>query len=257
MKKLFYFISTITILLVFILPSFSQKKRRAAKPKPVERIMTAPPIAVQPTDANCQPSEEPAMIVISESGNISLGEKQIKKTDIPQELANFYCGKLLFDQVVYIKADENTQYDQIAEVLKYTRKLDYLDDVVLMLDSETKIETGGLKVPAEEDEEPSNKKVKAHSLLLTIAILPDGKTELNGKPQTVESIKQLLGQTFETRKKKRIYIEGSLEVEKTVFIYGQSQTKFGEIVKIIKEIEKTGAFPIGLDIDDYYLNVVF
>ena len=149
----------------------------------------------------------------------------------------------------------NTPFSFIAEAARSGREIE-VDDVILTLDNYEGLTTDKLKISLEEPER-TKKKIKAYPLMLTAAISPDGKLELNSKPQTPESIAKVISQTFETRKKKRIFIQGSDEVEKTVFVYARPNTKFGDVLNLIKEIEKTGAYPIGLDVDDYYPKVIF
>lgn len=256
MRKIFIF-AFCSVFLTFAISSVSlaQKKRKSVKPKQDEILTIISEKKIQVTNPNCKPSSKPAVVFVSVSGELTLNGATVERTNFTQELANYLCDKLPFEEVTHIKADENTPFNLVTEVIRYVRELE-IDRVVLIVGTDTNIQTKVLRIPAE-DEESTNEKVKAEPLVLATAIAPDGTFELNGKTQTVESIKKVLNQTFETRKKKRVFKEGRREIEKTTFVYARTQTEFGEVVKFIKEIEKTGANPVGLDVDDYYLKVIF
>jgi biopolymer transport protein ExbD len=72
---------------------------------------------------------------------------------------------------------------------------------------------------------------------------PEGSQPLLALTQRLENI-------FSERSKQGILRSDGSGVEKTVFVRGAKEVKYGDIVKIIDAIKLSGAEPIGLQIDD-------
>lgn len=252
MNKTIVFLCCLTLLAgSFSLVPAQQRKRRPAKPAPVQT--TAPPLVMLgPVFHDCRTIDAPAEVTIGTSGELLLGGKAVEKAGFVAELTNYICDKAPDEQVVYINAAAETPFQYVTEVMRLGRKIE-VDDYVLVGAGES---TGRLKIPYNEPKEPRVKsKPYVHALI--VALAADGALELNGKPETLDSLVAKLRRTFAVRGQKRIYMAGSRDVEKTVFIYGRAGTRFGDVRRLVREIEKTGADPIGLDIDDGYPLTIF
>lgn len=233
--------------------SFGQKSGKTTKKRPSQSdVILAPPD--EPVK-NCQPIEDLAIIKIRDNGEFTLGSKKVEKYNLTKELTNYICGKIPPEQIVHIEADSNLNFNNLVEIVKLSRKA-MVSDFGLKVIGDTSTEVL-VKVPMEDKEISATKKVKANPLALMVSINSDGTLKLNNKPETLGTLKEKLNQIFQLRKQKRIYIQGSKEIEKTVFVYADKSVKFSEIVSLAKEIEKLGAFPIGLDVDDYFLKQIF
>lgn len=231
---------------------FSQNKKKIQKGRPINAE-----ILLAPNEANrdCNPIEEKALISVLQNGELNLNSSKIENTNLVKELTNYICGKIPPEQIIHIEADPNLSFSKLVEIVKLGRKA-MVSDFGLKLIGDSTAENM-VKVPMEDDETPSTKKVKANPLALTVSISADGILKLNNKKETLDTLKERLKQVFQIRKQKRIYIQGSKDVEKTVFVYADKSVKFSEIIGLLREIETVGAFPIGLDIDDYFLKQIF
>lgn len=233
--------------------SFAQKAKKPTKKRPPQSaVILAHPDEAMP---NCQPIEDLAIIKIRENGELTLGSNKVEKYNLTKELTNYICGKIPPEQIAHIEADSNLTFSNLVEIVKLGRKA-MVSDFGLKVIGDTSTEVL-VKVPMEDEEIPSTKKVKANPLALTVSVNPEGSLKLNNKPETLDTLKERLKQVFQIRKQKRIYIQGSKDVEKTVFVYADKSVKFSEIIGLLREIETVGAFPIGLDIDDYFLKQIF
>jgi len=248
MKKLILFL---VVVLMLTSNLSAQKKRKRSNPQREETM--APPESLRTPNRECQPIKEHAEVTISENGALVIGGKTVQKENLTAALQNYLCGVLSFERLIYIKAAAGTSFSQIAEVVRLGRRMQ-VDDYVLA----TYFDASGekLKIVSEEPA-PSAKKEKASPRALMAAIFADGRIELNGKAETSESLAKKLGQTFTDRQRKGVFMAGSREVEKTVFIYAAPTVKFADLLELIKIIEKTNAFPIGLDVDENYPKMIF
>lgn len=197
------------------------------------------------------------VVAISSGNDIFLDAKKTDKNEITEKIYRLMESKESYDEIVYIKADFNVNYGNVVEIMKLGREA-LVDDYGLIVNAATATKnenvSGALniKIPflpepsAAADEEYS----KPHPNALLVALGKDGKITLNDKPLTPAGLSAKLRRTFVQRKQKRIYREGSREVEKTVFIKASLSAKYGDVVKIVKIVKSTGAFPIGMAIDD-------
>lgn len=253
MKRIFINLCLLFIIVgVISATSFGQKTKKPIK----KRLPQSAVILARPDEpvANCQPIEDTAIVRISDDGELTLGSNKIEKSNLTKDLTNYICGKIPPEQIVHIEADANLTFNNLVDIIKLSRKT-MVSDFGLKVNNDASSEII-VKVPMEEDVPPP-KKVKANPLALIVSIDSNGIIKLNNKIENVNSLKEKLTQIFQTRKLKRIYIEGSKDVNKTVFVYSDRSVKFSEIVSLLKEIEKIGAFPIGLDVDEFYLKQIF
>lgn len=193
----------------------------------------------------------PVIVAISSNNDIFLNSKKTAKAEITEKINRLMDAKEIDDEIVYIKADFNVNYGSVVEIMKLGRAA-MVDDYGLIVGAD---ETGeasvsgalNIKIPFEDDSEEDS---KPYPYALIVAPGKDGQITLNKKPFTPEALAAKLRQTFVQRKQKRIYMQGSREVEKTVFIQAPLSAKYGDVVNIIKIVKSTGAFPIGLSLDN-------
>jgi biopolymer transport protein ExbD len=193
----------------------------------------------------------PVIVAISSNNDIFLNSEKTAKDEITEKINRLMDAKEIYDEIVYIKADFNANYGSVVEIMKLGRAA-MVDDYGIIVGT---AETGdasvsgalNIKIPLETDSEEDS---KPYPYALIVAPGKDGKITLNKKTFTPEALAAKLQQTFLERKQKRIYRLGSREVEKTVFIVAPLSAKYGDVVNIIKIVKSTGAFPIGLGIDD-------
>src|SRR5687767_14934048 len=112
MRKIFIF-AFCSVFLTFAISSVSlaQKKRKNVKPKSDEIPTTIFEKKIQVTNPNCKPSSEPEKVFISAGGELTLNGATVERRNFTQELANYLCDNLPFEEVLHIKADENTPFN--------------------------------------------------------------------------------------------------------------------------------------------------
>src|SRR5688500_12515108 len=111
MSKIFVF-AFCSVFLTFEISSVSlaQNKRKIVKPKQEELITNAPPKKIQVANPNCKPNNKHPIVLVSASGELTLNGATVERANFTQELANYLCDKLPYDEVIHIKADENTPF---------------------------------------------------------------------------------------------------------------------------------------------------
>lgn len=141
------------------------------------------------------------------------------------------------ERTVYVTADNGVPFQRIVELLKVGRKLQF--DDFSFLDIPVKIV---LDEPMD-DEKPG-------PLFLRVARSDGGSLTLNGKPRTEASLITSLKSTFESRKRRKVYVYGSRDIEKSVFIKMTLSSQYDEFAKLLKLVHSSGADPIAIEIDD-------
>lgn len=142
------------------------------------------------------------------------------------------------ERTIHLTADSTVSFRQIVEMLKIGRKLQ--SDNFTIADVPVKII---LDEPMEGDEKPG-------PLFLGIAMSKSGALTLNGKPRTEVTLSSSLKSIFESRKRRKVYMYGSRDVDKTVFIKLTSTARYDELTKVLKLVHAVGAFPVAIEIDD-------
>jgi biopolymer transport protein ExbD len=149
-------------------------------------------------------------------------------------------------RTIYIRADGKTSFARLAELMRMGRKLD-VDNFAFLADNvSSPIEATKLKIVLED---PPKLEPKPWARFLVVEILKGDKLLLNRKPVSETQLIGLLTQVFSDRKKNRVYVVGSNDVDKTVFIKPLLSTKFESVVALVNTISNVGAGPIAITID--------
>lgn len=147
---------------------------------------------------------------------------------------------------VFVGADKETKFESIREILLVGRRID-VDDFEFVVDiSSVGKDSIATKIVLEE---PDPTPPKPGPLFLGVNVDKIGSITFNRKRVSDLSLVASLKMTFETRKKRRIFRQGSREVEKTVYLRVHPSTQYQEFLKILKLIRSSSAFPIAIEID--------
>lgn len=127
--------------------------------------------------------------------------------------------------------------------------------IIFMIISPMKPHQFEAKVPSEPENLPEDVVIKENPLTLVVSInKSDLKIKLNnedmGDVSDTEALTNRLTQEFKLRDTKKVYREGSNEIEKTVFIKAPKGVRYGDVIKVIDGVKQAGAQPVGLQIDD-------
>ena len=126
--------------------------------------------------------------------------------------------------------------------------------IIFMIISPLKPSRFEAKVPAE-PKDKKNESVQENPLTLVISInksdlsIKLNKEKLGNVSDTAPLTNRLL-EIFKKRANEGTFKEGTNEIEKTVFIKGPKEVRYGEVVKVIDGAKQANAAPIGLQIDD-------
>ncbi|MDQ4121176.1 MAG: biopolymer transporter ExbD [Acidobacteriota bacterium] len=176
--------------------------------------------------------------------------EKITRENLGSEIARMVEAKFPPERIIYIKANSDTKYERIVEIMKFGREAEEDDYGLIVTDKTNTNDVPGslnIKIHLEEFNE---KDTKSDSVGLIVTVEGDGKIKLNSKPETSSSLAVKLRNIFQQRKQKRVFRLGSREeIEKTVLIKAPLSAKFGDLVTVIEIIKNTGADPIGLLID--------
>ena len=110
----------------------------------------------------------------------------------------------------------------------------------------------------------NNPQISANDKTLVVTIEPDRTLKLNNLSDmgTVDDLSPLsskLKSVFEERLRNRAYrfdliarldLPESQRIEKTVFIKAPRSIRYGEVARVLDGLKGTGAYPIGLQLDD-------
>lgn len=98
---------------------------------------------------------------------------------------------------------------------------------------------------------PIPKSLPNDDSFIIVSIKNNGKLKINSEPQKdIESLKERLKEVFRGREENGVFEPNSNKIVKTVVIKSNLSTKYGEVVKVIDAVKKSGAEPIILQIDD-------
>lgn len=246
MKNRLFAVILLSVWIVGLGDSALAQKRK----KPKEEPYGLPRVATLTSNTKCTPNNQTAFLKISETGDFILGENKTERESLVDKLKSYLCGKLPDEQIVYLRASGNTPFRYFADVMKLNRKLE-VDDYGLALDSETAKETPSgyyeLKIPFEA---PTAPEIKLHPLFMLVSIGADGQLALNKKEVNHAQLTIELKKVFSARLKRRVYRQGSREVEKTVFIEPTLSTKFEDVIKAVEAVKSADSQPIVLRIDN-------
>lgn len=98
-------------------------------------------------------------------------------------------------------------------------------------------------IPEKVDE---NAPIKPNPLTLVIRLAADGNVYINNNLKERSEFPAFLQNEFQKREKNLAFVEGTMEIEKTVFVFFEPDAKYGDVIKFVDELKVTGAEPIRL-----------
>lgn len=124
--------------------------------------------------------------------------------------------------------------------------------IIFMLISPLKPTSFKANIPSEP--KPINETVIANPDTLIVSVNSDSTLKINDKEfGTVSEPSDLiakLSNTFGERTNNGVFREGTNQIEKTVYIKAPKNIRYGEVAKVVDAVKQSGAFPIGLQIDN-------
>lgn len=192
---------------------------------------------------------EPIVVSVDSKGRFKLGDKPMTLSRLGRALDVAIDERTPPDRVVYITAGPTVPFSQIVKVLKLGRTIEQ-DSFGLMLHDGGENDPANaviakiiLEKPSPKDAPPPN------PLYLGLGFQNNGKVKLNGEPHTLASATSQLRKIFKDREDNGVYVEGTNEVEKAVFLTPSPTTTFSVIVQTALAVREAGAEPIGIEID--------
>ncbi len=114
--------------------------------------------------------------------------------------------------------------------------------------------------PQEPIPNPIPKGLPNYDALLYITLEKNGdikiNSEINGNIQNTEILSQKLKRIFQERKENNVFEPNSHKVVKAVGIQAPLSTKYGDVLKVLSAIKKSGAEPMVLLIDGYPIKAI-
>lgn len=199
------------------------------------------------TKGKIDPSNnKPIVVSINENATYGFEKQQLDKDKLFTHLDAFLDFRIPETRTIYIRAGGKATFAKIAELMRIGRKLGVDDFAFLAGDASDPLTAPKLKIVLEE---PPKLEPKPWARFLGVEILNDDKILLNRKPITDTQLVVTLKDIFTLRKRNRVYIEGSKDVEKTVFIKPLLSTKFESVIAVVNIVNKAEAHPIAINID--------
>lgn len=198
-------------------------------------------------------------IILPGPGQILLGDPESQPIDLNtlgQKVEEFSAAKSPYDRVVYLGVSVDVPYTEVIAVLDELRKRN-IDNVKLMTSRRKSSDEDG-SLPSNTSGPDSVLEVKLQNpllvldrpnpLTLVVKIGADGKATLNKEPQIdPDALSTKLTEIFKSREMNGVFREGTNEIEKTVLIAdNNSNTKYGQIVKLVDIAKLGGASPVVL-----------
>lgn len=153
------------------------------------------------------------------------------------------------DPLIIIKADPSLNFGSVVDVIRKIRKLNPNKIKVKMSEN---LADPYVLIPDEPLKDNSN--VKPNPLTLVVDISSDRKVRLNndnaGDLYNSDALTTYLEKIFKERGEYGVFREGTSTVERTVFIKASRSLRFSEVIRLTETVKRTGATPVGLQIDN-------
>jgi biopolymer transport protein ExbD len=178
----------------------------------------------------------PIVVHVEEAG-YKIEEESFSRELLVRRLDSWMDTRLPGERVVSVTAEPATQFSRIVELLKIGRELE-----------EDSFSFSGVPVKIVL-EEPEGAEPKPGRFFVRVERNKTGSLTLNGKVHSADSLVVALKALFVTRKRQRVFIQGTREVDKAIFVKLPLSSTHQDLVKILKVVQSSGAFPIGIQID--------
>jgi len=191
---------------------------------------------------------KPLLVEIGEGGHRYGGVVRDRK-ELVRLLDEEMDKRMPTERIVFLTTSAETPFRSIVDLLMIGRTLDVDDFTLAGPTSGSNVDPKSAVRVKIVLGEPEPTRPKPPRRFLGVAVRADGSLSLNAKSVTDSALIASLKQALALRKKNRVYIVGSREVEKTVFVRATLSTKFEHVLKTLKAVESSGARPIALEID--------
>ncbi len=161
-------------------------------------------------------------------------------------------------RIVYFKCDVNVSYENVLQVFDPIRKAN-VDKVGLVVvgqkNPDDPYQVAPLRFEVRLQERIDASVVRRPNPLTLVATLEtDGSVRLNnedtGTVTDSKKLETLLNRVFKDRENNGVFREGTNEIEKAVFLKVSRSSKYGDFIKLVEAVKVSGAWPIGIQIDD-------
>jgi biopolymer transport protein ExbD len=187
----------------------------------------------------------PIIITIENDGEFSFQSHLYTLSQIKGPLDEVMDNRLPGSRVTTIQANSDSPFSKLVDLMKLGRDLQ-LDDFALK-DSESSVSSATkFKIVLDQ---PAGKEPRPGGMFLRVEISNSGSLSFNGSPSTKEAISARLKIIFADRTRRKLYVIGSKDIEKSVFIKPSLSTKLSDVLGTIELLKNAGAVPIGVQID--------
>lgn len=188
----------------------------------------------------------PITVWVRANGELTYEGKVVSLAELEAKLDAEMDYRMSSERKVFIEANDEIKFAVIRDILLIGRKL-YFDDFGFVSAGSLGV---GAAVPTKIIlEEPGPRPPKMGALVLQVNVDTVGKIYLNKKAVSDNELTAQLKTTFETRKKRRIFRQGSREVEKSVYVRLNPSTEYQAMLRVLQSIKSSGAYPIAVEID--------
>lgn len=188
----------------------------------------------------------PIVVTVNDDTSYEFQKRKLDEIELFAELDTFLDSRGLESRAIFIKAEGKASFAKVVQLMRMGRRLNL--DNFAFLDGGDSDPSSAIKVKIVLDE-PPKMEPKPWARFLGVEILEENKLTLNRKPISDAQLIKSLRNIFAVRKKNRVYIEGSKDVDKSVFIKPLLSTKIESILSTIRSIDDAGAYPIAITID--------
>ncbi len=178
----------------------------------------------------------PISVRIEEAG-YKVESELLSREALVRRLDSWMDTRIPGERVVAVAAEPSIPFSRIVELLKIGRELE--EDSFSFSDVPVKIVL----------EEPEGAEPKPGRFFVRVERNKTGSLTLNGIAHNEDSLVAALKALFVTRKRQRVFIQGTREVDKAVFVKLPLSSTHQELVTMLKIVQSSGAFPIGIQID--------
>lgn len=172
-----------------------------------------------------------------EASSFKFEGESVSYEDLSKKIDSIFDTRTPDDRAIHLTADSAIAFTRVADVLKIGRK--FFEDNFFI---------NGVPIKIVLDE-PEGKEPKPGPRFLRVSGTATSALDLNGKIHSETSLVVSLKNTFDGRTRRKVYIYGSKDIDKTVFIKVKRSTKYEELVRILQIVHSSGAYPICVEID--------
>ena len=187
----------------------------------------------------------PIVVSIENDGKLSFQSHLYTTGEIKNPLDEFMDTRSPEIRLITVRANTDTQFSKLVEIMKIGRELE-LDDFSFATSESGVLNAAKLKIVLDE---PAGREPRPGGSFLRVDISDNGALSFNGTPSTANEIATRLKIIFADRTRRKIYVIGGKEIEKSVFIKPTLTTKLSDVLSVIELLKAAGTTPIGVQID--------